>query len=549
MSQLERGEQKRAGSNEDNVNEKTDSNIEIELAHGLSTLPNSIDETTKTTVSALSEADNNPFFIPNLTFTPSEESKVIRILDTRLFPWVLLTTFVLNMDRTNLSNAISDNLPKDLGFTTNTVNLGTAIYSVLFSLACLGGAVVCKIVHPARWIPFSMFCWGLVTMSHALIKDKGGYLTVIAVTEGGVIPATLIYLGSFYRSTELATRLAWFWGIQTIASAVSGLMASGLLQLQGVSGLEGWKWLFLVDGIITVVVAVLTWYVFYLPRNATLTKGGIRGWKPWFDERQVRIAVTRIVQDDPSKRLYEQRVHWEDVKDAATDLGLWGHLLITAVGLTPTTPLGVYLPSVIKTFNFSIFVANALTAPPYILQCCTTVLFIWHSDRIGERGFHGAFGATWQLVGWILLRCLPSDASKGVKYFAALLVACWPYTHPLNIAWMSENTGQVVLLLPSLIGKRTLASGCVIFAANIYGVWGSQIYQAKDAPDYRTGNTINIVFAGTAVCLWFVQKGYYKYRNARNAKVWAELGEDARKREEISQEVEGNRSVLFRFTT
>ncbi|KAJ3861460.1 MFS general substrate transporter [Lentinula novae-zelandiae] len=547
MSQLERGEQKRAGSNEDNVNEKTDSNIEIELAHGLSTLPTSIDETTKTIVSALSEADNNPFFIPNLTFTPSEESKVIRILDTRLFPWVLLTTFVLNMDRTNLSNAISDNLPKDLGFTTNTVNLGTAIYSVLFSLACLGGAVVCKIVHPARWIPFSMFCWGLVTMSHALIKDKGGYLTVIAVTEGGVIPATLIYLGSFYRSTEHATRLAWFWGIQTIASAVSGLMASGLLQLQGVSGLEGWKWLFLVDGIITVVVAVLTW--FYLPRNATLTKGGIRGWKPWFNERQVRIAVTRIVRDDPSKRLYEQRVHWEDVKDAATDLGLWGHLLITAVGLTPTTPLGVYLPSVIKTFNFSIFVANALTAPPYILQCCTTVLFIWHSDRIGERGFHGAFGAIWQLVGWILLRCLPSDTSKGVKYFAALLVACWPYTHPLNIAWMSENTGQVVLLLPSLIGKRTLASGCVIFAANIYGVWGSQIYQAKDAPDYHTGNTINIVFAGTAVCLWFVQKGFYKYRNARNARVWAELGEDAQKREEMLQEKEGNRSMLFRFTT
>ncbi|KAJ3848022.1 MFS general substrate transporter [Lentinula lateritia] len=549
MFQLKGGEQKRAGSNEDNVNEKTNSNVEIELAHGLSTLPNSIDETTKTTISALSEADNNPFFIPSLAFTPSEESKVIRILDTRLFPWVLLTTFVLNMDRTNLSNAISDNLPKDLGFTTNTVNLGTAIYSVLFSLACLGGAVVCKIVHPARWIPFSMFCWGLVTMSHALIKDKGGYLTVIAVTEGGVIPATLIYLGSFYRSTELATRLAWFWGVQTIASAVSGLMASGLLQLQGVSGLEGWKWLFLVDGIITVVVAVLTWYVFYLPRNATLTKGGIRGWRPWFNERQVRIAVTRIVRDDPSKRLYEQRVHWEDVKDAATDLGLWGHLLITTVGLTPTTPLGVYLPSVIKTFDFSIFVANALTAPPYILQCCTTVLFIWHSDRIRERGFHGAFGAIWQLVGWILLRCLPSNTSKGVKYFAALLVACWPYTHPLNIAWMSENTGQVALLLRSLIGKRTLASGCVIFAANIYGVWGSQIYQAKDAPDYHTGNTINIVFAGTAVCLWFVQKGYYKYRNARNVRVWAELGEDARKREEMLQEEEGNRSILFRFTT
>ncbi|KAJ3831494.1 MFS general substrate transporter [Lentinula raphanica] len=495
------------------------------------------------TLSALSDADN-PLFIPNLTYTQAEEAKIIRILDTRLFPWVLLTTFVLNMDRTNLSNAVSDNLPEDLGFTTDTVNLGTAIYSVLFSLACLSGAVVCKIVHPARWIPFSMFCWGLVTMSHALIQNRGGFLTVIAVTEGGVIPATLIYLGSFYRSTELATRLAWFWGVQNIASAVSGLMASGLLQLQGVSGLEGWKWLFLVDGIITVIVAVLTWYEFYLPRNAALTKGGIRGLKPWFDARQVRIAVTRIVRDDPSKRLYEQHVHWADVKDAVTDLGLWGHLLITAVGLTPTSPLGVYLPSVIKTFNFSVFVANALTAPPYILQCCTSVLFIWHSDKVRERGFHGVFGATWQLVGWILLRCLPSDASKGVKqvlYIAALIVACWPYTHPLNIAWMSENTGS--------IGKRTLASGSVIFAANIYGVWGSQIYQAKDAPEYHTGNTINIIFAATAVCLWFGQKLYYNRQNAKNKRVWKRLGDAERKKEEMEVENKGNNSVLFTFTS
>ncbi|KAE9385197.1 MFS general substrate transporter [Gymnopus androsaceus JB14] len=290
---------------------------------------------------------------------------------------------------------------------------------------------------------------------------------------------------------------------------------------------------------ITVVIAVLTWL--YLPRNSTRTKGGIRGWKSWFDERQVRIAVTRIVRDDPSKRVYEKHVHWADVKDAVTDLGLWGHLLITAIGLTPTSPLGVYLPSVIKTFDFSIFVANALTAPPYVLQCITTVLFIRHSDKIRERGFHGAFGAIWQLVGWILLRALPEDTSKGVKYFAALLVACWPYTHPLNIAWMSENTGSV--------GKRTLASGSVIFAANIYGVWGSQIYQAKDAPDYRTGNTINIVFAGTAVCLWFIQKYYYKYRNHRNAQAYAKLSEAEKRQEDMEAEAKGNRSLTFRFTT
>ncbi|SJL10903.1 related to nicotinamide mononucleotide permease [Armillaria ostoyae] len=485
---------------------------------------------------------SNPYYFPQLSWSDKEESKIIRTLDTRLFPWILLTTFVLNMDRTNHSNAVSDNLAVDLGFTNDTVNLGIAVYSVIFSFACLSGAVISKIVGPARWIPVLMFAWGLVTMAHALITDRSGYLTVrcmIALTEGGVIPATLVYLGSFYKSTELATRLAWFWGIQTIASAVSGLMASGLLQLRGIGGLEGWKWLFLIDGIITVVVAVATW--FYLPKNIAQTAGGLRGWKPWFDERQLQIGVTRVVQDDISKRVYEQKVKWSDVKDAATDLGLWGHLLITVIGMTPTTPLATYLPTVIKSFHFDVFVANALTAPPYVLQCIMMVSFIWHSDRFRERGLHGAFGAAWQLVGWILLRALPSGTSRGVKYFAAIVVAAWPYTHPLNIAWMSENTGSV--------GKRTIASGCVIFAANIYGVWGSQIYQSDDAPDYKRGNTINICFAGVALILWFVQKYYYRYRNARNATLYAELSEQEKAEENDRAEERGNRGLTYRFTT
>lgn len=94
--------------------------------------------------------EDNPFFVPDLVYTKEEEARVIRILDTRLFPWILLTTFVLNMDRTNNSNAISDNLPEDLGFTINVVNTATAIYSVLFSIACLSGAVIAKMAGPAR---------------------------------------------------------------------------------------------------------------------------------------------------------------------------------------------------------------------------------------------------------------------------------------------------------------------------------------------------------------------------------------------------------------
>ena len=93
---------------------------------------------------------DSPFFVPDLTYTLEEERRVIRLLDIRLFPWVLLTTFVLNMDRTNISNAVSDNLPADLGFTIDTVNTATAVYAVLFTIFCFSGAVIAKIVGPQR---------------------------------------------------------------------------------------------------------------------------------------------------------------------------------------------------------------------------------------------------------------------------------------------------------------------------------------------------------------------------------------------------------------
>ena len=103
-----------------------------------------------TSYSQLDADPSNPHFIRSLVYSREEESRVIRTLDIRLFPWILLTTFVLNMDRTNHANAISDNLPQDLGFNINVVNTGTAMYAVLFSLFCLVGAVMAKWMGPAR---------------------------------------------------------------------------------------------------------------------------------------------------------------------------------------------------------------------------------------------------------------------------------------------------------------------------------------------------------------------------------------------------------------
>lgn len=80
---------------------------------------------------------------------------------------------------------------------------------------------------------------------------------LIAVTEAGFIPACLVYLTAFYKTNELATRLAYFWGAQALASCFSGIMSFFVFRLEGAMGLEGWKWLFLTDGILTHLVGFL----------------------------------------------------------------------------------------------------------------------------------------------------------------------------------------------------------------------------------------------------------------------------------------------------
>ncbi|ORY13672.1 MFS general substrate transporter [Rhizoclosmatium globosum] len=456
-------------------------------------------------------ADGVEGYDAELEYTVDEENRVRRLVDTRLMPWILFSTFILNMDRTNLSNAISGGLPKNLGFTITVVNNAGSMYAVLFSIAAFAGSIIGKRFGPHRVIPGMVLAWGIVTLSHGFIQNASQYYLIralIALTEGGVIPATLVYLGSFYKRNELATRLSWFWGVQSIASAVSGLMASGLLQLEGVNGLNGWRWLFIVDGIITIISAFAFWQA--LPRSSYHTKEGFLNFGGWLDERQSRIAVTRVVRDDLLKLQYETHT--------LVDYRVWGHLIITLIGLTYGTPFGTYLPTIINSYGFNVYVANALTAPNAIFGFLTMTTLAWHSDKYHERGFHGVFTQVWLLIGFLLLEFLPDGTSKGVMYFVTFFISGAPSVHPLNIAWMSENTAP--------IGKRTVASGLIIGFANIYGTYASQIYQASDAPFFHTGNFIILGFVSTALLLWLNQKFLYLRLNKQRAAVWNAKSEE-----------------------
>lgn len=210
--------------------------------------------------------------------------------------------FSLQLDRGNISQALSDNMLDDLGLNTNHYNYGQTIFYLCFLCAELPSQLISKKLGPDNWIPIQMISWSVVAICQCRITgQKSFYATraLLGLIEGGFIPDSILYLSYFYKSSELPIRLSFFWTSFTLTGIVSSFLAYGILRLRGVAGLEGWRWLFAIEGGFTVLIGIASF--FYLPPSPTETASRFRGKNGWFSEREEIIMVNRVLRDDPGK--------------------------------------------------------------------------------------------------------------------------------------------------------------------------------------------------------------------------------------------------------
>jgi hypothetical protein len=278
---------------------------------------------------------------------------------------------------------------------------------------------------------------------------------------------------------------------------------------------------------------------FYLPANLTTTDRLIFGKKSWFNERETQIAVTRIIRDDLTKNDQYKAVTWEDFKMAALDTKLWVHLIISFLTLMPITPIGTYLPTIIKQTGFSVYIANLLAAPTYIVGLFFSILIARGADKYGNTSLWAQVAIVWGLLGALLLEFLPDDTNKWVMYFAAFVIASTPSSHGMHIAWMSSN------LAP--IGKRTLALGWIIGAANICAVPGSQIYTASDSPRFHRGNWILVGITLANGFFFLFQRYRYMLTNKYRQKKWDNMTDEQKRVYNETTKHKGSNRLDYRF--
>ncbi|KAI0936631.1 hypothetical protein AcW1_000820 [Taiwanofungus camphoratus] len=201
---------------------------------------------------------------PEVDTSGIDERKLMRRIDWHVVPWLAVLYFLNFLDRGNIGNAKLYGMTADLHITDKQYLIALTVFFFPYALFEPPSNLALKKLRPSRWLSFIMFIWGVTMTMHGVIHNYGGLVAVrviLGLAEAGLYPGVVYYLSCWYKRRELGSRVAVFFTSATIAGAFSGLLASAIQNMHGIGGKPGWAWIFIIEGLFTVVCAVASFWI------------------------------------------------------------------------------------------------------------------------------------------------------------------------------------------------------------------------------------------------------------------------------------------------
>lgn len=320
----------------------------------------------------------------------------------RLIPFLFLLYIVAYLDRINVGFAALQ-MNQALGFSDTVYGFGAGIFFLGYVLFEIPSNVILARVGARLWIARIMISWGLVSSAMMFVRGAQGFYALrflLGLAEAGFFPGIIFYLTRWFPARERARTVAAFMTATLIAGVVGGPISGSLLSLHGAGGLAGWQWLFLLEGVPSIVLGFVVLQVLAeRPEDAA-----------WLTGRE-RAALVACLRDEADA------VRHETTSGALTNGRTW--LLAIVYFTIPVTLYGIgfFLPRMLKTASgASDFVVGLLSAVPYAAGAIAMVIVGRHSDRTGERRWHVLVPALVSAVGLAL-----SSLSTGITWSVVTL--------------------------------------------------------------------------------------------------------------------------------
>ncbi|KAF0322850.1 alternative sulfate transporter [Colletotrichum asianum] len=428
------------------------------------------------------------------SWTQDEEKAVVRKsrLDWYLMPLLVVGFYVLQLDRTNISNALTDTLTQDLGITNNQVNIGNQLMLAGIVIAEIPSNLILQRVGAPVWLTLQVAIWGTIALTQACCTNVHSFYAtrmLLGLFEGGFIPGVQYMLALFYKRDELALRTSIFYFGNYSAAATDSLIAAGILQMGGKGGLAGWQWLFVIEGTFTLLI--FFGYVLLLPRSPKHTRP-IHGRFDLFTDRERTILSTRIILGDVSKGADKTEITLKSLREAFVDLRLWLHMFLNILSLTPKGGLAIYGPTIIKSLGFSKTNANLLNAVGNVLVIILSYTLSVASDKTRLRGPWCIVAFVWSIAFSGALCGLPVGANRWVQYaLFTLLTGGNALSQAINDAWLNINSTK-----PS---NRSVGLAMAVMGSNLGGLAGQQLFQESDAPRYPKAFLAILLLYGASI--------------------------------------------------
>ncbi|TVY55506.1 putative transporter [Lachnellula cervina] len=444
--------------------------------------------------------------------------KILMKLDFRILPVLALLFLCSFLDRTNVGNAKTYGLEASLKMTDHQYDTGLAVYyatyivrqlsnisqyllyesrrrSMALTVFCESSEIpsnlVLKKISPKIWLPALTVMWGIVTMCLGFVRNYAGFLVVRAVlgiTEGGLLPGIVLYLSGMYTRGEMALRLGLFYTAASLSGAFGGLLARGLTEIGNIGSQAKWSWIFIIEGILTVVVGVIAYFL--LP-NSVDTASFLKE-----DERV--YARTRLHHDVPSRLAQDgsgdqhEAFSWSEVSRGIFDLSTWLSAIAYFGILAGLYSFGLFLPTIIVELGYTANDAQLWSVIPYAVATVVTIAVSIVSDRLKLRGVVMLIVLLPAIVGYAVIANIGIHHPK-VKYGMTILMATGMYASvPCVLVWNSNNSAGHY--------KRATTTALQLAIANSGGFVATFIYPSKDKPQFHKGHT---VILGLLVFSWF----------------------------------------------
>ncbi|OAA73080.1 Major facilitator superfamily domain, general substrate transporter [Akanthomyces lecanii RCEF 1005] len=443
------------------------------------------------------------------------EDKLLRKIDGHLLPAVGILYLLSFLDRSNVGNARIEGMLDDINITGNQYLTGLTVYFigyVLFEIPC---NIVLKRTTPRIWLPTLTLAWGVVATLLGVVSNLAGFLVArffLGAAESGLFPGVVYYFSMWYRRGERQYRISLFFGAASLAGAFGGILAYGIGKMKGIVWENGWRWIFILEGIATVLVAIAAyWFIENYPDTSRfLTKS----------EREFIRA--RLAADSDATK--DEAFSWSAVGAALRDPNCWLYGLGFHTMSLPLYTLSLFMPTIIKDLGYTAAVAQLLTIPPYVLAFVTTLTVAMVSEKAGQRALFIAGSSFTAAIGYIILLSNTDPVSRpGVSYVGTFLAAAGIYPAcALVLSWPALNvSGQT---------KRATANAMQISIGNLGAVLGTQLYRANDGPRFVVGHSLALAYLLANVVVVLLLRWRLKRQNSDRAAV-AEEATDVGKAE------------------